>query len=138
MVPLLVLGPTADDPQTRVLDTIFVFIAIYLVLYVLLTVTVVGLVPEDRVRDFPGDEEPGWVNHLYLAVSVSATFGATDVSVRTRAMRRTVMSHAVLAFVFNSVIIVAAISLMLGSRGRPVRRVRNAVRCVRNARPVCH
>lgn len=62
---------------------------------------------------FPGDAEPVWGDYLYAAVGVSTTFGPTDVTVVTPAMRRTVMVHAVLAFFFNTVIIVTAITLLL-------------------------
>ncbi len=63
---------------------------------------------------FPGGAQPGWSDYVYAAVAVSTTFGPTDVTVTSPAMRRTVTVHAVLAFVFNTVIIVTAITLMLG------------------------
>lgn len=63
---------------------------------------------------FPGGTEPGWSDYVYAAAAVSTTFGPTDVVVTSPAMRRTVAVHAVLAFVFNTVIIVTAITLLLG------------------------
>lgn len=55
--------------------------------------------------EFPGTPEPEWTDYLYFAVGVSTTFGTTDTGVRTSPMRRTVTTHAVLAFVFNTVIL---------------------------------
>jgi uncharacterized membrane protein len=56
--------------------------------------------------EFPGgDPEQGWVDYLYFALSVSSTFGTTDVTVTTTRMRRSVLSHAAIAFVFNTVIL---------------------------------
>lgn len=64
--------------------------------------------------EFPGAAEPVWGDYVYAAVGVSTTFGPTDVTVTSPTMRRTVTVHAVLAFVFNTVIIVTAITLLLG------------------------
>ncbi|WP_162802912.1 DUF1345 domain-containing protein [Ornithinimicrobium avium] len=67
-----------------------------------------------RELEFPGGAEPVWGDYLYAAVGVSTTFGTTDVTVVAAAMRRTVTVHAVLAFFFNTVIIVTAVTLLLG------------------------
>lgn len=42
-----------------------------------------------------------WVDYVYFAVSVRTTFGATDVAVVSRAVRRAVTANAIIAFVFN-------------------------------------
>lgn len=54
---------------------------------------------------FPGDERPAFGSYLYFALSVSTTFGTTDVTVRTGRMRRSVSQHGVAAFVFNTLIV---------------------------------
>jgi uncharacterized membrane protein len=64
--------------------------------------------------DFPGDDDPGWVDYVYFAVAVMTTFGTTDVTVTSREMRRTVTANAVIAFVFNTVIIAAVVSALTG------------------------
>lgn len=66
---------------------------------------------------FPGDEPRRFVDYLYLAVAVQTTFGTTDVTVRTQRFRRAMLTHAVLAFVFNSVIVAMIVSLLLGVGG---------------------
>ncbi|WP_203567519.1 DUF1345 domain-containing protein [Aestuariimicrobium ganziense] len=68
---------------------------------------------------FPNEDEsaePSFVDYQYLATGVQATFGTTDVTVTTTAMRRTVRNHALLAFVFNSVIVALVVSLVLTLR----------------------
>lgn len=66
---------------------------------------------------FPGEEPRRFTDYAYLALAVQATFGTTDVAVTTTAMRRTVMVHTALAFVFNTVIIALIVSLLLGTIG---------------------
>lgn len=68
----------------------------------------------DKGLDFPGDTDPVWVDYVYFAVSVMTTFGTTDVTVTSREMRRTVTANAVIAFVFNTVIIAAVVSALTG------------------------
>ncbi|MGY4721709.1 DUF1345 domain-containing protein [Naumannella cuiyingiana] len=72
---------------------------------------------EDRREpgiSFPGTEERGFDDYLYLAMAIQTTFGTTDAEIRTRRMRRAAMTHGVLAFAFNTVIVAMIISLLLG------------------------
>ncbi len=69
----------------------------------------------ERHVAFPGEQERSFTDYLYLAMAVQTTFGTTDAEVVTTDMRRTVMTHGVIAFVFNSVIIAMIISLLIGS-----------------------
>ncbi|EWS79549.1 DUF1345 domain-containing protein [Brachybacterium phenoliresistens] len=67
--------------------------------------------------DFPGGQTRRFTDYAYFSLGVQATFGATDVAVTTSDMRRTVMVHTALAFVFNTVIIALIVSLLLGTLG---------------------
>jgi uncharacterized membrane protein len=62
----------------------------------------------------PDGVEPDWGDLVYLAVQVSTTFATSDVSVTTRAMRRLVTTHSLVAFVFNTVIVAVLVSSLLG------------------------
>lgn len=68
------------------------------------------LATDDRVLSFPGDEQVGWSDYLFLSTSVSTSFGSNDVVVLSRATRRTMTVHAVVAFVYNTVILSAVVS----------------------------
>jgi uncharacterized membrane protein len=61
--------------------------------------------------DFPGDDEPGMTDFLYFAVSVGTTFGTTDVTVTRSRVRRQVLTHAVSAFVFNTLVVAIAVTI---------------------------
>lgn len=52
---------------------------------------------------FPGTAEPTFLDFVYFACSVSTTFGTTDVTVVSPRLRRVVMAHSLIAFVFNTV-----------------------------------
>ena len=60
--------------------------------------------------DFPGGRPPDFVDFAYFSYGVGKTFGATDVTVTTRAMRRTVLTHALFAFIYNSAILAVALT----------------------------
>ena len=61
---------------------------------------------------FPGEEtERAWLDYLYHAVGVNASFGPGDVQLLTLEMRRVTTGHMLLAFLFNAVIVAAAVTL---------------------------
>jgi uncharacterized membrane protein len=65
--------------------------------------------------EFPGGAtEHAWTDYLYFALSVASTFGTTDVTVVSSRMRRAVLVHAAIAFVFNTVIIAMLVSALSG------------------------
>lgn len=61
-----------------------------------------------RRPDLPGDGR-AFSDYVYLSVAVSTSFGSTDVVVTSRAMRRTITGHTVVAFAFNTIIITLAV-----------------------------
>lgn len=65
---------------------------------------------------FPGEAPNRLHDYLYLAAGVQATFGTTDVEVRTTEMRTLVLGQSVLAFAYNTAIVGMVISLLLGLR----------------------
>ncbi|ONF63399.1 DUF1345 domain-containing protein [Amycolatopsis keratiniphila] len=71
-----------------------------------------NVVEAGKAMRFPGDGAAEWSDYLYFAVSVMTTFGTTDVDVVSREMRRTVTTHAIIAFVFNTVTVAAVVSAL--------------------------
>ncbi len=61
--------------------------------------------------DFPGGGALRFLDFAYFAFTVGLTFQVSDVTTNTPEMRRVVMAHAVLAFVFNTLIIAIAVGL---------------------------
>lgn len=64
--------------------------------------------------EFPGDEERVFSDYLYAALAGNVTFGTTDVAVTSARLRRTMTVHALVAFVFNTVILAVLISVLAG------------------------
>ena len=73
--------------------------------------------PEDPASDarggleFPGCPKPDYWDFLYFATSIGATSQTSDVAIRSRALRRLVMLHAVVSFVFNTMILALTVNL---------------------------
>jgi uncharacterized membrane protein len=66
---------------------------------------------------FPTDAAPVWSDYLYLAVQVSTTFSGSDVTVSNTAMRRLLTAQALIAFLFNTVIVALLVSALLSVPG---------------------
>lgn len=64
--------------------------------------------------DFNGDGEPDYRDFAYLAFTIGMTFQVSDTAVTERAMRRTVLRHALLSYLFGVVIIAATINVVAG------------------------
>jgi len=62
--------------------------------------------------EFPGEQPDRFADYLYLSVSTSTAFTPSDVQVTTRAMRRTVAAHGVVAFVFNTIVLALTIAVV--------------------------
>ncbi|WBQ07519.1 DUF1345 domain-containing protein [Kribbella sp. CA-293567] len=87
-------------------------ISCWLTLQTGFAISYLSLYVEEGGLDFPGDQEPGVVDFAYFAVSVGTTFGTTDVTVTRSRMRRQVLVHGVLAFLFNTLILAVAITIV--------------------------
>ena len=66
--------------------------------------------------DFPGGA-PAGVDFAYFAFTIGMTFQTSDVTISSRAVRRWVLGHALLAFGFNTVILAMAVGLLGGAFG---------------------
>jgi uncharacterized membrane protein len=60
---------------------------------------------------FPGEEQPDYWDFLYFATSIGATSQTSDVSIRSRVIRRLATVHAVVSFFFNSAVLALTINL---------------------------
>jgi uncharacterized membrane protein len=63
---------------------------------------------------FPGDEAPDDMDFAYFAFTVGMCFQTSDVEITSKRLRRSVLLHALLSFVFNTAVIALALNLALG------------------------
>jgi uncharacterized membrane protein len=63
--------------------------------------------------NFPGDEddEPDFLDFAYFSFVIGMTFQVSDVSITSKLIRRLSLLHAMLSFLFNTVILALAINL---------------------------
>lgn len=72
--------------------------------------------PEGGI-DFNGSGPPSYVDFIYVAFTVGATYAISDTNVSQTAIRAVVLRHGVLSFVFSTVVLAATINLVLGVVG---------------------
>ena len=64
--------------------------------------------------DFPGESQPDYGDFLYFAFVIGTSAQTADVTLTSRAMRRTGMLHCVLAFFFNTAVLALTINIAAG------------------------
>lgn len=69
--------------------------------------------PDGGIR-FNQPEPPRYVDFLYVAFTVGMSFAISDTNVESPEIRKTVLGHALLAYVFGSVILASVINLIAG------------------------
>jgi uncharacterized membrane protein len=67
---------------------------------------------------FPGGRAPDVLDFLYFSAVIGMTSQVSDVTTASRAMRRLVLAHGLLAFAFNLVVLALAVNVVAGSFGR--------------------
>ena len=60
---------------------------------------------------FPADNAPDFWDFFYFATSIGATSQTSDVSIRSKAIRRIVTAHAIVSFFFNTTVLALTINL---------------------------
>lgn len=60
---------------------------------------------------FPGGHEPDYADFLYFAFIIGVACQTADVSITSRTMRRRSLLHGLIAFLFNTMILAAAINV---------------------------
>lgn len=63
---------------------------------------------------FPGTKEPDYWDFVYFALVIGMTFQVSDVQISERDIRRVALTHAVIAFFFNVIIIALSVNLVAG------------------------
>ena len=67
--------------------------------------------------EFPGGQAPEYLDFAYLAFTVGMCFQVSDATISSSQIRRTVLLHAVLAFVYNTAILAFVLNLAFGRAG---------------------
>ena len=63
--------------------------------------------------EFPGERMPDYFDFAYFSFVIGMTCQVSDVQITSRRMRRLALTHSVLSFGFNTVILALAVSSLL-------------------------
>ena len=64
--------------------------------------------------NFPGTDEPDYWDFFYFAFIIGVASQTADVSITSKAIRRTSLAHSILSFFFNSAILALTINIAAG------------------------
>lgn len=64
--------------------------------------------------DFPAKEQPDYVDFAYFSFVIGMTFQVSDVVVSSKVIRRFVLMHSIISFVFNTIIVALTINMIAG------------------------
>jgi uncharacterized membrane protein len=67
---------------------------------------------------FPGDEAPDLLDFAYFSFVLGTAFQVSDVAVNNKRIRRLVMVHGLLSFIYNTVIVAFAINILSSIIGK--------------------
>ncbi|MBC7654443.1 MAG: DUF1345 domain-containing protein [Oligoflexus sp.] len=62
--------------------------------------------------DFPEEEKPDYLDFAYFSFVIGMTFQVSDVQINSKRLRRLCLLHALISFVFNTLIIALSISVI--------------------------
>jgi uncharacterized membrane protein len=61
-----------------------------------------------------GQEHPGYRDFAYVAFTIGMTYQVSDTTLREPQIRRSVLAHAILSYVFGVVIVAGSVNLISG------------------------
>jgi uncharacterized membrane protein len=64
--------------------------------------------------DFNEEDKPSYLDFAYVALTIGMTYQVSDTDLTNKAVRHTALRHAVLSYMFGTVIIAATINLAAG------------------------
>ena len=63
---------------------------------------------------FPGHEQPDYLDFVYFSFIIGMTFQVSDVNITSRRIRRACVLHALMSFAFNTIIVALSINVISG------------------------
>jgi uncharacterized membrane protein len=67
--------------------------------------------------DFNSKEPPSYIDFAYVAFGIGMAFQVADTNLQTTSVRRVVLRHALLSFVFATLIVAVTVNLVAGLKG---------------------
>jgi len=73
-----------------------------------------GSAKVDGGLDFPGEEQPDYLDFMYFSLVLGMTFQVSDVQITSRKFRRLATVHGLLSFLFNTIILALTVNIAAG------------------------
>jgi len=64
--------------------------------------------------DFPNTEKPDYIDFAYFSFVIGMTFQVSDVTISSKTVRRFVLLHSLISFVFNTIIVALTVNVIAG------------------------
>lgn len=64
--------------------------------------------------DFPGNEDPDYLDFAYFSFVLGCTFQVSDVEISEKSIRRLAFAHGLLAFALNTFVVALTINIVAG------------------------
>lgn len=109
----------AADPAERILRTVLGIVSVVLgwaVVHTVYTMRYARMYYTDPVGgvDFNSADPPRYIDFAYLAFGIGMAFQVADTNLTSRQFRSVVLRHALLSFMFATVILATTINLVAG------------------------
>jgi uncharacterized membrane protein len=119
-VAYLLIAGTAKGPDATIAAAVgfLSVIASWLVVHAVYTLRYAILYYTEPVGgiDFNQDDNPTFADFAYLAFTIAVTYGVTDTVLRNRPIRVSVLQHAMVSYLFGTVILAVTVQV-IGSLG---------------------
>ena len=73
-----------------------------------------GIVFTSSGEDRAGSTDPDYTDFAYLAFTIGMTYQVSDTGLSSRVIRRTALRHALISFLFGTIILATTINLVAG------------------------
>jgi uncharacterized membrane protein len=73
-----------------------------------------GSAKVDGGLEFPGEEQPDYLDFMYFSLVLGMTFQVSDVQITSRKLRRLAALHGLLSFLFNTIILALTVNIAAG------------------------
>jgi uncharacterized membrane protein len=67
-----------------------------------------------RGLQFPGADDPDYMDFLYFSIVLGMTFQVSDVQITARGLRRLATLHGLISFLYNTVIVALTVNIAAG------------------------
>ncbi|AWH86399.1 DUF1345 domain-containing protein [Flavobacterium album] len=66
--------------------------------------------------NFPNPDAPDYIDFAYFSFVIGMTFQVSDVTISSKTIRRFVLLHSLISFVFNTIIVALVVNIIAGSK----------------------